>query len=105
LGFTTKNLFDQKSSMRGVFVGYNETSKDYRIFSPTQRMTMASQDVKFEEDLASRKSHETLLVTKDEEWEPLKVESRSSLASSVGIQPSNEREERSTPFSSIGRPR
>jgi hypothetical protein len=44
-----------------------------------------SQDVKFEEDLASRKSHETLPVTEDEEQEALKVESRSSTTSSAEV--------------------
>jgi hypothetical protein len=44
-----------------------------------------SRDVKFEEEFASRKLHETLLVTEDREQEALKVESRSSSGSSVGI--------------------
>jgi hypothetical protein len=64
-----------------------------------------SRDVKFEEDLASRKSHETLPVTEDEEQEALKVESRSSATSSVGSQPLGEEEERSAPSSSVRRPR
>jgi hypothetical protein len=48
----------EPSGEKGIFVGYNETSKAYRIFIPAQRKTMVSRDVKFEENLASRKSHE-----------------------------------------------
>jgi hypothetical protein len=94
----------EPSNMKGVFVGYNETSEAYRIFIPTQRRTVVSRDVKFKEDLASRKSHETLPVTEDEEQEAPKVESRSSTTSSAGSQPSGEEEERSTPSSSVRRP-
>jgi hypothetical protein len=35
-------------------VGYNETSKDYKIFIPAQRKIVVSRYVKFEENLASR---------------------------------------------------
>jgi len=41
---------------KGIFVGYNETSKDYRIFTPTQQKTIVSREVKFEKNLTSRKS-------------------------------------------------
>jgi hypothetical protein len=63
---------------KDIFVGYNETSKAYRIFIPTHWRTMVSQDVKFKEEFASKKSHETLLVTEDEEREAPKVETSSS---------------------------
>jgi hypothetical protein len=55
-------------------VGYSEISKAYRIYIPEKRKIVVSKDVKFEEDFASRKSHEPILVTKDEEQEALKVE-------------------------------
>lgn len=58
-------------------IGYNnsETSKDYRIFIPTQRKTIVSKDVKFKENLASMKSHELhLAVPKDKERDALKGE-------------------------------
>jgi hypothetical protein len=48
----------EPSSEKGIFVGYNETSKAYMIFIPVQQKTMVSRDVKFEENLASRKSHD-----------------------------------------------
>jgi hypothetical protein len=43
------------------FVGYNETSKAYMIYIPTQWKTMVSQDVKFDEDVWSSRSHRYLL--------------------------------------------
>jgi hypothetical protein len=57
-----------------IFVGYNNTSKAYKIFIPTQRKTIVSRDVKFEENLASRKSHELPPVAKEEEQEAPKGE-------------------------------
>jgi hypothetical protein len=95
----------EEKRTKGMFVGYNETSEAYKIFIPAQQRTVVSRDVKFEEDFASRKSHETLPVTEDEEQEAPKVESRSSSTSSAGSQPSGEEEERSTPSSSVRRPR
>jgi len=32
---------------KGIFVGYNDTSKDYRVFIRVQMKTNASRDVKF----------------------------------------------------------
>ena len=37
-------------SIKGVFVGYNKASKDYKIYNPTQRKTTIWSDVKFNED-------------------------------------------------------
>jgi hypothetical protein len=67
-------------------VGYSETSKAYRIFILAQRKKIVSRDVKFEENLAFRKSHELRPVEEDEEQEALKGEQRSE-ASNSGIQP------------------
>jgi hypothetical protein len=64
----------EPSGEKGIFVGYRDTSKAYRIFIPTQRKTVVRRDVKFEESLVSRKSHGPLPVTKDEEQEALKDE-------------------------------
>jgi hypothetical protein len=77
---------------KGIFFGYNETSKAYKIFIPTQRKTIVSRDVKFEENLASRKSHELPPVAEDEEKEAPKAELHSE-ASSSGTQPSSGEEE------------
>jgi hypothetical protein len=57
-----------------MFVGYNEISYAYMIFIPAHRRTILSKDVKFEERSTSRKSHDPLLVTEDEEQETLKDE-------------------------------
>ena len=57
----------EPSGEKGILVGYSETSKAYKIFMPAQRKTTVSRDVKFEDNLAFRKSHELPAVTEDEE--------------------------------------
>jgi hypothetical protein len=57
----------EPSSRKGLFVVYSETSKAYRVIIPEQRKTIVSQDVKFEEVFASRKSHVPILVIEVEE--------------------------------------
>jgi hypothetical protein len=44
---------------RGIFVGYSETSKAFRIYLPSLRKIVLRRDVKFEEDRAFRKSRGT----------------------------------------------
>jgi transposase InsO family protein len=44
---------------RGIFVGYSETSKAFRIYLPSLRKTVLRRDVRFEEDEAFRKSRGT----------------------------------------------
>ena len=77
----------EPSGHKGIFMGYDETSKAYRIFIPTQWKIVVSRDVNFEENLASRKSQESSIVTDDEEHEALKDEQHSTTSSS-GSQPS-----------------
>jgi len=36
----------------GVFLGYTETPKNYRVYFPSPRMTLLRMDVKFDEDKA-----------------------------------------------------
>jgi hypothetical protein len=62
---------------KGILVGYSETSKAYRIYIPAPRKTIVRQDVKFEEDRAFKRSHDSHLA-KTEEQEALKVEERST---------------------------
>ena len=48
----------EPTAEKGIFVGYSETSKAYRIYIPVQRKLVVRRDVKFEEDRAFRKSME-----------------------------------------------
>ena len=43
---------------KGIFVGYSETSKVFRIYIPSIRKVVLRRDVKFEEQRAFRKSLE-----------------------------------------------
>jgi hypothetical protein len=46
----------EPTTERGIFVGYSETSKAFRIYLPSLRKTVLRRDVRFEEDRAFRKS-------------------------------------------------
>jgi hypothetical protein len=48
----------EPSGKKGVFVGYSENSKAYRIYVPGQRQIKVSRDVTFHEEAASNKSRE-----------------------------------------------
>jgi len=56
----------------GLFIGYSETSKAYKIWIVAHRKIMVSWDVNFDEGLAYKKSHEPTPATKDKEKEALK---------------------------------
>ena len=43
---------------RGIFVGYDETSKAYRIYLPCSRKVVVRREVKFDEERAFQKSRE-----------------------------------------------
>ena len=43
---------------KGIFVGYSETSKAYRIYIPSLWSVVVRRDVRFEEDRAFRRSRE-----------------------------------------------
>lgn len=43
---------------KGILVGYNEDLKAYKAFMPSQRKTMVSRDIKLEENMAFRRSHD-----------------------------------------------
>ena len=58
------------SGKKGVFVGYSETSKAYRIYIPSQRQIEVNRDVTFHEEAALRKSKELQLETKAEPASP-----------------------------------
>lgn len=46
----------EPTAEKGIFVGYNETLKAYRIYIPSQRKIVVRRDVRFEEERAFRKS-------------------------------------------------
>jgi hypothetical protein len=46
----------EPTTERGIFVGYSETLKAFRIYIPFLRKTVLRRDVTFEEDGAFRKS-------------------------------------------------
>jgi hypothetical protein len=48
----------EPSGRKGTFVGYNESSKSYRIYILGQRQIEVSRDVTFEEEVAFQKSRE-----------------------------------------------
>jgi hypothetical protein len=53
-------------------VGYNDTSKPYMIFIPTQRKKVMSIDVKFKYNLASSRSQDSSIVIEDNEQQAMK---------------------------------
>jgi hypothetical protein len=59
---------------KGIFVGYKESSKDYRIFIPVKMKIFVRKYVKFEENLASSRSQEPSTVIEDNEKQDLKDE-------------------------------
>ena len=49
----------EPTAEKGIFVGYDETSKAFRIYLPSQRKVVVRRDVKFEEERAFKKSRES----------------------------------------------
>ena len=64
----------EPTSERGIFVGYSETSKAYKIYIPTQRKIIVRRDVKFEGDRTFRKSRGDPSPVEDREREAPKAE-------------------------------
>jgi hypothetical protein len=63
----------EPSRKKGIFVGYSESSKAYRIYIPEQHKVEVSRDVIFNEKMAFKKSIEESI--EEEEYEELKEES------------------------------
>ena len=59
----------EASRNKGIFIGYNKTSKSYRIYVPGQRQIEASRDVTFDEDATFLRSRESHLDVEIEEHE------------------------------------
>lgn len=95
----------EPSNRKGLFLGYNETSKAYAIYILELRKTVVSKHVKFE-GFASREAHEPIPMIKNEEREAPNVDSwspKTPAVSSSGSQHLGE-EETLTPSSSVRRP-
>jgi hypothetical protein len=52
---------------KGIFVGYNESSKAYRVYVPTLKKTMVRRDVRFEEEKDFRKFYDVPTTIGDQE--------------------------------------
>ena len=63
---------------KGIFVGYSETSKAYRIYIPGQRYIEVSRDVTFHEEVAFHRSREVPLDTELVEQEAPAADGESS---------------------------
>jgi hypothetical protein len=57
----------EPSGKKGIFVGYSESSKAYRIYIPEQHKIEVSRDVTFNEKMAFKKSIEETI--EEEEYE------------------------------------
>jgi hypothetical protein len=51
-----KRMNLEPSGYKGIFLGYNDTSKDYKIFILVKRKIVVIRDVRFEGKLESRRS-------------------------------------------------
>jgi hypothetical protein len=52
--------------LKGILVGYNESSKAYKIYVPSQRKIVVSRDVKVDEDAWSSKSQGAPILIEEE---------------------------------------
>jgi hypothetical protein len=62
---------------KGIFVGYSETSKAYRVYVPALKKTMVKRDVRFEEEKAFGKSYDVPAAIGDQELVAPKEEQES----------------------------
>jgi hypothetical protein len=62
----TRNKLEP-SRKKGIFMGYSESSKAYRIYIPEQHKIKVSRDVTFNEKMAFKKSIEETI--EEEEYE------------------------------------
>ena len=58
-----KRMKLQPFGRKGMFVGYNKTSKSYWIYIPRKQKIEVSLDVRFEVELAFKRSRETTIDT------------------------------------------
>lgn len=63
----------EPSGKKGIFVGYSETSKAYRVYIPGQSQIEVSRDVTFDEEIAFQRSRESYMEIDSGEKEAPKV--------------------------------
>jgi hypothetical protein len=68
---------------KGIFVGYNETSKAYRIYVPGERHIEVSKDVSFHEEVVFKCSKELQLDIEMEEPKASQVQVSKSSSSDM----------------------
>jgi hypothetical protein len=73
----------EPSGKKGIFVGYNETSKTYKIYVPGERHIEVSKDVSFHEEATFKRSEEIQLDTEMEELEASHVQVSESFNSDM----------------------
>ena len=49
------------SREKGILIGYNDISKEYRVYIPVYRRIIVSRDVQFDDDRALRRSLDLLV--------------------------------------------
>jgi hypothetical protein len=80
----------EPSSLKGIFVGYNETSKAYKVYIPSQQKIVVSQDVKFDKDGSSKSQEPPTEIEEVEKLAAPKVDpqilGKSSWISQVPVQ-------------------
>ena len=60
------------TSMKGIFVGYSNTSKAYKIYIKEGHWNEVNRDVIFDESIAFKKSKDLLIDFDDEELQVFK---------------------------------
>jgi hypothetical protein len=60
----------EPSGKKGIFVGYNETPKAYKIYVPGEKHIEVSRDISFHEEVAFKRSKELHLIQR---WRSLKL--------------------------------
>jgi hypothetical protein len=57
----------EPSGKKGIFIGYSESSKAYRIYVPSQQKVEINRDVTFDENITFGKSIKDSMDSNDEE--------------------------------------
>ena len=74
----------EPTTEKGIFVGYRETSKAFRIYIPARRKVVVRRDMKFDEDRAFRRSWELEYLNSPDPQEQLSQSQGSSGQGSGG---------------------